>query len=62
MAMCFGPYTIGKAIPKPARDLLGNCIVFALPPMTSCPNTTTGTVNQPTKESLGSSMINAAGQ
>lgn len=34
IAMCFGPYSVGKALPKPFRDLWGNCIVFALPPLT----------------------------
>lgn len=62
MAMCFGPYTVGKALPKPFRDLGGNCIVFALPPLTKCSNTaSTGTANQPSTESLWSSMVAAAG-
>jgi hypothetical protein len=37
--MCFGPYTVGKAVPKPFRDLGGNCIVFAIPSLTKCANT-----------------------
>lgn len=35
--------------------------MFALPPLTTCKNTT-GSVAEPTTESLGSSMISAAGQ
>ncbi|HBB03409.1 TPA: hypothetical protein DCZ39_00685 [Patescibacteria group bacterium] len=64
IAMCFGPYTVGKALPKPFRDLGGNCVVFAVPPMTSCGKTDgeAATVNQPRTESLGSSMVAAAGQ
>lgn len=63
MAMCFGPYTVGKALPKPFRDLWGNCIVFALPPLTTCSTVnTTGTINQPNNQSLWSSMVAAAGQ
>ncbi len=61
MAMCFGPYSVGKAIPKPFRDMGGNCVVFALPPLTTCTKTGAN-LNTPTTESLGSSMINAAGQ
>ena len=61
IAMCFGPYSVGKALPKPFRDLGGNCIVFAVPPLTKCPSTNEG-INQPTKESLWSSMVAAAGQ
>lgn len=61
MAMCFGPYTVGKALPKPFRDLWGNCVVFALPPLTTCKDTNEGT-DQPSKESLWSSMVAAAGQ
>lgn len=59
--MCFGPYTIGSKIPKPFRDIGGNCIVFALPPLTSCPNTNEGT-NQPKKEVVTSSMVKAGSQ
>ncbi|MEI7557818.1 MAG: hypothetical protein WCJ45_03115 [bacterium] len=36
MAMCFGPYSMGIKLPKPFRDIAGNCIVFALPPLTTC--------------------------
>ena len=61
IAMCFGPYSIGKILPKPFRDLGGNCIVFAVPPLTSCPKTSVG-INQPSTESLWSSMVAAAGQ
>jgi len=37
IAMCFWPYAVGVQIPKPFGDLWGNCIVFALPPITTCP-------------------------
>ena len=51
IAMCFGPYATSVILPKPFRDLGGNCIVFAVPPLTSCPKTSVGT-NQPSTESL----------
>ncbi|MCX6825442.1 MAG: VCBS repeat-containing protein [candidate division SR1 bacterium] len=63
IAMCFGPYTVGKALPKPFRDLGGNCVVFAVPPLTKCtPDKAGGGDDQPNQESLGSSMVAAAGQ
>jgi len=58
MAMCFGPYTLGKALPKPLRDIAGNCIVFALPPMTSCDEGTTDNIT----ESIAPPLVDAAGQ
>jgi len=33
VALCFGPYKMGTNIPKPFRDIGGNCIVVALPPL-----------------------------
>lgn len=61
IAMCFGPYTVGKAIPQPFRNLWGNCVVFWVPAPSTCPSTNLWT-NQPTKVSLWSSMVAAAGQ
>ena len=29
--MCFGPYTLGMAIPAPFRSLGGNCVVTSFP-------------------------------
>ncbi|MEI6775068.1 MAG: hypothetical protein WCL18_10275, partial [bacterium] len=59
--MCFGPYTVGKALPKPFRDLGGNCIVFALPPLTACKNTSTNdAINQP--DTYSPRLVSAAGQ
>ncbi len=37
IAMCFWPYSLGIKIPKPFSDIGGNCLVFALPPITKCP-------------------------
>ena len=56
--MCFGPYTVGKALPKPFRDMGGNCIVIALPPLTTCKNTSTP--NQPAVDSYDPNMVAAA--
>lgn len=36
IAICLGPYSLGKTLPKPFRDLGGNCIVFTIPPLTKC--------------------------
>lgn len=38
IALCFGPYSVGSAIPKPFNNLWGNCIVFAVPPISVCGN------------------------
>jgi hypothetical protein len=32
IAVCFGSYGIGAKIPKPFRDIMGNCITFAVDP------------------------------
>lgn len=63
MAMCFGPYTVGSALPKPFRDIWGNCIVFAIPPLTTCETTSTSGENQEAKtESYNPSFVSAASQ
>ena len=64
MAMCFGPYTVGSALPKPFRDLGGNCIVFALPPLTTCKATSTSGSNTatPQTDSYSQGLVSAAGQ
>lgn len=34
MAICLGPYALWVRLPKPFRDIVWNCVVFALPPLT----------------------------
>lgn len=31
IALCVGPYGVGAKLPKPFRDIAGNCIIFAIP-------------------------------
>jgi|GEM_PF-4002052 len=41
IGICFGPYTLGIKLPKPFKDIMGNCIVFAVDPgIGKCQNTT----------------------
>lgn len=61
MAMCFWPYGVGVKLPKPFRDMGGNCIVFALPPLTSCSSTNEGVGNdEPSVETYDPSIAAAA--
>ncbi len=62
MAMCFGPYSMGIKLPKPFRDIAGNCIVFALPPLTTCGWGTTGAKAEPQMDTYTQSMAAAATQ
>ena len=63
IAMCFWPYSLGKAIPKPFSDLGGNCIVFAFWPITKCSKDTTDpTYTGPRTDSYDASMKAAAQQ
>ena len=50
IAMCFWPYWVGIKLPKPFRDLWGNCVVFALPPITVCPKEPTTDVGPQTNK------------
>ncbi|MFZ2718776.1 MAG: VCBS repeat-containing protein, partial [Candidatus Absconditicoccaceae bacterium] len=50
VAMCLGPYSLGANLPKPFRDIAGNCIVVALPIPLPCgkkSNSTTSTDQYP---------------
>jgi hypothetical protein len=38
MAFCFGNYGVSVKLPKPFRDIAGNCLVFALPAPSICTN------------------------
>ena len=41
VAICLGPYSLWIRLPKPFRDIVWNCVVFALPPLTkSCKSNT----------------------
>lgn len=36
IAICLGQQTVANTLPKPIRDVAGNCVVFAIPPITDC--------------------------
>jgi hypothetical protein len=38
VAMCLGPYAMGIRLPKPFRDIAGNCIVISVPIPFPCGN------------------------
>jgi hypothetical protein len=62
IAMCFGTYATSVILPKPFRDLGGNCVVFAVPPITNCPKDSNAGNNQPSTEVIQPSIVAAGGQ
>jgi len=60
VAICFGPYKLGSALPPLVRDLWGNCVVAAFPLYTCDKTPKPWSEDEPSTEVLDSWMLDFA--
>ncbi|MDD3263232.1 MAG: VCBS repeat-containing protein [Candidatus Absconditabacteria bacterium] len=60
VAICFGPYKLGTALPPLVRDLGGQCVVVAFPLYTCNKTPKPGSEDEPSTEKLDSWMVDSA--